>query len=152
MTALIKSKILQSLIALILISLSVTGSDCDKVLSNNGSVPSDLIGEWQLVSQTGALQDICPLETVNFQSTMVALLTCPGSNPITRDFEISNDVLTYTQTSISYDVEITNENSELALYGRNVSRNLFYERNITAISKSELKGKATLNNSSEVKK
>lgn len=147
-----KSKLLHALTVLILISLSITGSECDKVLSDNGNVPGILLGDWQLASQTGALQDICPQERVNYQSSFIAQLTCPGSTPITRDFEIENDVLTYTQTSISYDVEFSENDTKLALYGKNVSRNLFYEKVITSVNPPAPEEKTEFNNSSEIRR
>lgn len=152
MKILSKSKLLHAITALILISLSITGSECDKVLSDNGNVPQSLLGDWQLASQTGALQDICPQERVNYQSSFIAQLTCPNSTPITRDFEIENDVLTYTQTSISYDVEFSENNTKLALYGKNVSRNLFYEKVVTSANPTDPNEKTEFNNSSEIRK
>ncbi len=143
------SKLLQLLIVLILISISLTGSDCEKILNNSGPVPTEMVGNWKLVEQTGALQDICPNENANFQSTGVAQLTCPEASSISRDFTVSNNVLTYTQTSVEYDVEFTNNNSKLALYGRNVSRNLKYERIITDIGSPDTNKKTRFNNSSE---
>ncbi len=148
----LRNRLLHSFIILILIFISVTGSDCNEALENNVTPPPELLGEWKLASQTGALQDICPDEVVNFQTSNIAVLTCPGASSISRDFIFDNDILTYTQTSIEYDVEISNNNTELALYGRNVSRNLFYEKIITSVKPQSVNEKTELNNSSELKK
>ncbi|MEO8665097.1 MAG: hypothetical protein ABI462_06345 [Ignavibacteria bacterium] len=147
-----KSKFLRSFIVLILISGALTGSDCEKSLVNNGSVPSEMVGTWILVEQTGALQDICAEENADLQSSGVALLTCPGGSTISRDFTVSNNVLTYTQSSVAYEYEFTNENQNLTLYGQNVSRNLKYERSVTDQRPSGGKENAGFNNSSELRR
>ena len=137
--------------ALILISLSVIGSDCDKLLDNNAIVPEAIIGDWILDTQTGALQDICSGETVKFQSTNIALLTCPNAVAISRDFTIENSMLKYTQTAVNYEIEILNSDT-LSLKGQNVSRNLVYLK-IPATDKPHFNLKESeSNNSSEVKK
>lgn len=140
-------------IMMTLISLIITGSDCEKILEGGGNVPADIVGSWKLIEQTGAQQDVCPDEVANFQSGGVAQLTCPNSASINRDFSISENILTYTQTSVAYDVEFSNSNQNLMLYGRNVSRNLKYEKIVTDIfpsKKTEIN--TTSNNSSEAAK
>lgn len=148
-----KNKIL---IALILISLSLSGSDCEKLIQNNEVIPQDLAGNWKLSEQTGALQDICPNETVNFQLNGVAQLTCPNSQTITRNFTVQDNSLKYTQTSVSYKIQTLN-NDTLYLLGQNVSRNLIYlkisadEMNVPGSTKndsfnsSEIKAKENFN-------
>ena len=74
------------------------------------------------------MQDICPDENVNFQSNGIALLTCPNSTQISRDFNVSNNVLNYTQSSVSYDVVFSNNSQTLELKGKNVSRDLTYQK------------------------
>ena len=69
-----------------------------------------------------------------------------------NNFEFANNILTYTETSIAYDVEFSDTNNEIALYGRNVSRNLFYQRIVTSDKQGIIKEKTDLNNSSELKK
>ncbi len=123
-----KIELLRFLILLILISFAVTAGDCEKIL-DGGSIPSELVGNWVLIEQTGALQDICADETINFQSSGIAQLTCPNSGTRSRNFSVQNNILTYTETDVSYDIEFINNN--LNLYGRNVSRNLKYQRIIT---------------------
>lgn len=113
------------LITLILISLSFSGSDCEKILQNNESIPQELAGNWKLAEQTGALLDICPDETVNFQLTGVAQLTCPNSTTITRNFTVQDNSLKYTQSAVSYKIQTLNSDT-LYLLGQNVSRNLRY--------------------------
>lgn len=146
------SRVLQVFIVMILISLSVTGSDCEKVLVDDNTVPQELIGDWQLTGQTGAQQDICPEEVVTFQSTGIARLACPGADQIARDFTFENDVLSYTQTSIAYDAEFSDDNLNLSLYGRNVSRNLFYQKIVTADIQNSSNKKTDFINSSDLAK
>lgn len=130
---LISNRSLYFLCGLIMVYMTVTGSECQDALNALvPEVPGDIVGNWKLIEQTGSLQDICPDETVVFQSSGQALLTCPNSNTITRNFEVVNNVLTYTQTSISYNMEYSNNNQELLLTGSNVSRNLKYQRIVTA--------------------
>ena len=155
MRSLIKIKSFHFISVLILISLSVSGSDCDKLLDNNTIVPEAIIGDWVLDTQTGALQDICSGETVKFQSTNIALLTCPNATTISRDFTIENTTLKYTQSAVSYEIDVLN-NDTLSLIGQNVSRNLVY---LKIPSSENLEGKPNsnineteFNNSSEVKK
>ncbi|MBS1551210.1 MAG: hypothetical protein JST15_03960 [Bacteroidetes bacterium] len=148
-----KNKIL---IALILISLSLSGSDCEKLIQNNEVIPQDLAGNWKLSEQTGALQDICPNETVNFQLNGVAQLTCPNSQTISRYYTVQDNSLKYTQTSVSYKIQTLN-NDTLYLLGQNVSRNLIYlkisadEMNVPGSTKndsfnsSEIKAKENFN-------
>lgn len=145
-------RIIQSFIITILIMLSVTGSDCEKVLVDDNTVPQELIGDWQLTDQTGAQQDICPQEVVTFQSTGIAKLTCPGSDEISRDFTLENNILSYTQTSIAYDAEFSEDNLNLSLYGRNVSRNLFYQKIVTADIQNSSNKKTDFINSSDLGK
>ena len=145
-------RIIQSFIITILIMLSVTGSDCEKVLVDDNTVPQELIGDWQLTDQTGAQQDICPQEVVTFQSTGIAKLTCPGSDEISRDFTLENNILSYTQTSIAYDAEFSEDNLNLSLYGRNVSRNLFYQKIVTADIQNSSNKKTDFINSSDLAK
>jgi hypothetical protein len=146
------SRVIQIFIVLILITLTVTGSDCEKVLVNQNTIPQELIGDWQLKEQTGAQQDICPQEVVTFQSTGIAKLTCPGSDQIARDFTLENNILSYTQTSISYDAEFSDDNLNLSLYGRNVSRNLFYQKIVTADIQNDNNKKTDFINSSDLAK
>lgn len=145
-------RIIQSFIITILIMLSVTGSDCEKVLVDDNTVPQELIGDWQLTDQTGAQQDICPQEVVTFQLTGIAKLTCPGSDEISRDFTLENNILSYTQTSIAYDAEFSEDNLNLSLYGRNVSRNLFYQKIVTADIQNSSNKKTDFINSSDLGK
>lgn len=112
-------------ISLLLISFSFSGGNCDKILENQNDVPEEMIGDWILSAQTGALQDICDGEVVNFQSTGIAELTCPQSETITRNFKVESGELTYTETSVTYSIETLN-NDTLYLLGENVSRNLLY--------------------------
>jgi len=143
------SRIIKIFTVLILITFSVTGSDCEKTLVDDGTVPQTLVGDWQLTDQTGALLDICPDEVVTFQSNGIAKLTCPGSDQISRDFTVENDILSYTQTSISYNVEFSDDNLKLTLYGRSVSRNLFYQKIVTSNIQSSNNKKTDFINSSD---
>lgn len=146
------NRLLKVFILIILIFITTTGGDCEKILTGGGSVPSEMVGNWKLIEQTGALQDICTDETINFQSNGVAVLTCPNSTAINRNYSVSNNVLTYTETSVSYEIQFLNSNSELLLLGSNVSRNLKYQKVITADNSVKHVVTANSNNSSEGRK
>lgn len=113
--------------AMILLFLMFSGSECNELLTEP-NVPQAMVGNWKLVLQTGALQDICPDENVNFQSNGIALLTCPNSSQVSRNYAINNNVLNYTETSVSYDIVFSNNDQTLELKGKNVSRNLTYQK------------------------
>lgn len=140
---------LRYLIILISISFCFTGGDCEKILENNPDVPSPLIGNWTLVLQTGALQDICPGENAVFRSDGVAQLICPGEDTLSRNFDVVNNRLTYSQTSVSYDIEFIENDTEVWLYGTNVSRNLKYRKIITADAPAVIPQNTDFINSSE---
>lgn len=143
-------KVPKLIIFLALMSLSLMGGDCAKILENTGTVPSEMVGNWKLVLQTGALQDICPEETINFQATGVAILTCPNSTAVERNFTVQNSIVTYAQSSVQYKVEFSNNNNTLELYGINVSRNLFYNKIITDNIPESSEVQSESNNSSEM--
>ncbi|MBS1517068.1 MAG: hypothetical protein JSS91_03185 [Bacteroidetes bacterium] len=130
----ILKRILCTVCGILLIYLTVTGSSCQDVINAiSPTIPSEYIGSWKLVEQTGSAQDICSNETVVFQSSGQAQLTCPNSNTITRNYEVSNNVLTYTETSVSYNAEFSGNQQVLTLRGANVNRNLKYEKIATDI-------------------
>ncbi|MDQ3021331.1 MAG: hypothetical protein M3R36_12290 [Bacteroidota bacterium] len=144
------SGVIRSLI--LLISLSLTGGNCEKILQNDPVVTGEIIGDWQLIEQTGALQDICDDETVNFSSTGIALLTCPNATSISRNYSIVNNELLYTQTTISYNIEFSQDFLVLYMTGIGVSRNLTYQKIITGNYTYGPFKKTDFNNSSEYKK
>lgn len=122
-----KSFIFKSILLLALLGvLPLTGSDCDNAIIGNG-ISGDIVGTWQLTGITGYLQDVCEGEVVTYDSTGIATLQCPNSNPITRIYTISNNVLTYTETGVQYDIT-TLSNTTLILEGKNIGRNLSYTR------------------------
>ena len=110
-----------------ILSFALIGTECENIL-NGGSVPEDLLGRWQLVRQTGAQQDVCDGETVEFQ-TNTATLKCPNQSEIIRSYTASNGVLTY-ETGVSYEFTVRTESgtTKLDLIGSNVSRNLYYDK------------------------
>jgi hypothetical protein len=55
------------------------------------------------------------------------LLQCPNSTPITRNYTVSNNILTYTETGVQYDIT-TLSSTTLVLEGRNIGRTLSYTR------------------------
>jgi hypothetical protein len=129
----------------------LTGSDCN---GNNiiGGSPGEIYGSWSLTEITGYLQDVCEGEQVTFDTTGIATLRCPKSNPITRSFTVSNDVLTYTETGVQYDITTLTTNT-LVLSGRNVGRTLTYTKiPADAFSKSNTGNINGGNNSSELRK
>lgn len=143
---------LRTFLFISIFSFAFMGTECEQLLNGGGSTnPEDLIGRWQLVKQTGALQDICDNETLEFQNSATALLQCPQQTQITRSYTASSSgVLTY-QTGVSYNYEVRTESgtTKLDLIGRNVSRNLYYDKIITTEDVSKYKGKPTGKTSSE---
>ena len=134
---------------IILVCMTAFGSDCENSSNSNGNtIPQEILGNWKLIEQTGALQDICPNETVVYESSGIATLTCPNANSITRNFSVSNNVLTYTQSGISYGLQIL-DNGNLYLTGQSVSRNLLYQKVTDSVINNSINKKAESNNSSE---
>lgn len=153
-----KKKFLPFFIPAILISISISGGDCEKVLVNPPPASNTLshydslfLGEWDLFYQTGALQDICPDENVVFQSDNLAVLTCPDAESIQRQYSVDDNdsTLSYTSSSVYYYAQFSLSDQILALYGQNVSRNLFYQRNITDKNQKPKISKSPFKNSSE---
>jgi hypothetical protein len=112
------------LLLLLLLSLPFIGSDCNDTVANS---PADLSGTWKLGYIGGNLQDVCMGEVVTYQSNGTATLQCPGSSAITRNFTVSNSVLTYTQTNVQYRITDLTATT-LTLNGVNVGRILGYYR------------------------
>ncbi|MEO6695377.1 MAG: hypothetical protein ABIY50_05775 [Ignavibacteria bacterium] len=144
-------RIFHILLTILLVTLSLTGSDCEKALTNNGNIPAEMLGNWKLVAQSGSLIDICSDETINFQANGVAVLTCPNSTSISRNFSIGNNILTYTETSVEYNIQTLTSDS-LYLEGQNVSRNLTYLKVITSNVSGNSTEASNFNNSSEERK
>ncbi len=148
-------RIFNSLFVLGIISLSFTGSSCNDIidaLTNNG----DVAGTWNLSQNGGAQFDVCPGEIVTF-STSTATLTCINSTPITRNYTTANGVLTYTETGISYNYNVTTSSgtTKLTMNGRNgVNRNLVYTKTATdnqSAGPQQKTDKQNFPNSSELK-
>ena len=133
-----------------LVYIATSGSSCEELISNP-PVPDALKGNWKLVLQTGAQQDICTDETVNFQDNGIAILACPNSQQISRQYTVSNDVLTYTETSVDYDVVFSNNQQTLELKGKNVSRNLTYSKQTSATAETS-RGNESSTTSSDLPK
>jgi len=147
----IRFRVFKFLLILTLISFPLISSDCENLLNNEEPTPQSFVGNWRLVQQTGALQDICPQENVNFRSDGVAELTCPEGQTLVRDYSVSGSELNYDQTSLKYEYEFEDNEQKLNLYGVNVSRNLFYEKVTASIIKDKRSGN-DLSNSSEAAK
>jgi hypothetical protein len=127
------------------------GTECEQLLEGGSTSSEDLIGTWVLVRQTGASQDVCDGETLEYQNSTTALLKCPSRPQITRNYTASNGVLTYTVSGVSYNYLIRNENgtTKLDLTGRNVSRNLYYNKVITTEDFDKIEGTPSGKTSSE---
>ena len=144
-----KQGFIYSLIVAGIMYLSITGADCEALLGAGGVNDTALAGtSWQLDRVTGALQDVCPGETVNFGSGGSADLTCPGSSTVSRNYTVNNSVLTYTQSGVTYNIDSLN-NSRLVLRGTNVSRNLYYDRIVTTTNPPVIHEKSAGKNSSD---
>ena len=115
------------LLIVLLCSFPLVGSDCENNVLGGGTT-GNIIGTWNLTRAAGYLQDVCDGEQVTFDTTGTATLQCPNTNPITRTYTVSNNVLTYTETSIQYDIT-TLTNSTLVLTGKNIGRTLTYTKN-----------------------
>ncbi|MCX7878432.1 MAG: hypothetical protein N2510_07315 [Ignavibacteria bacterium] len=145
-------KYIKTLLVISILSLPFLGSDCDDVI-NNISTPTDISGTWNLNFSMGNLNDVCPGETVQFQSNGVAVLTCPGRSPVNRTYTVSGNTLTYTETNVKYSVTLENNNQNMTLTGINVNRVLYYSKQISASSlKPDVKDNNSFSNSSEIKK
>jgi hypothetical protein len=120
-------KFIRTILLFSILSFAFIGTECENLI-NGSSTPEDLLGRWQLVRQTGALQDICDGETVEFQ-TNTATLKCPNQSEIIRSYTASNGLLTY-ETGVSYEFTVRTESgtTKLDLIGSNVSRNLYYDK------------------------
>lgn len=141
-------KFIKTLLILCIIILPFLGSDCEDVI-NNVVTPVDITGTWNLNFSQGNINDICPGEVVLFQPNGVAVLTCPGRNPINRMYSVSGNTLTYTETNVKYSIEVEN-NQFMTLTGINVNRVLIYSKQITASSvKPKSENKSIYSNSSE---
>lgn len=144
-----RNKLSYSLFLLLLLSFSTIS--CTLLQEHGSTNPCDLIGSWELYKQTGALQDVCPQERITFRFDSTAILQCPNKPSITRHYSAKNGVLSYTETGVSFDFYVFTTTSEtrLELYGKNVSRNLFYYKiNIINSNEPEIQGSG-INNSSE---
>jgi len=142
--------LLKAFIFISIFSFAFMGTECEQLLNGGSTSSEDLLGRWQLVKQTGAQQDICDEETLEFQNSTTALLKCPQQTQITRSYTASNGILTY-QTGVSYNYLVRTESgiTKLDLIGINVSRNLYYDKIITTEDVSKYKGIPTGKTSSE---
>ncbi|MGA2668164.1 MAG: hypothetical protein ABSF32_04515 [Ignavibacteria bacterium] len=121
----IKGKAVKFLLFLSLISFPFSGSDCGNSIV--GGNPGELAGKWQLMYMTGYLEDVCLGEVVDYFTNGTVTLKCPNSEQITRNYAVSNNILTYQPSGLQYDItSLTTVN--LVLTGRNVSRTLSYNR------------------------
>jgi len=110
---------------LLLISFPFVGGDCDENVI--GGTSGDIAGTWKLVYIGGNLQDVCLGEIVTFQSNGVVTLQCPNQSPITRNYTVSNNVLTYSPSGLQYNIEELTRTA-LTLEGVNVGRTLWYNK------------------------
>ncbi len=109
------------------LGLSLTGTECEKLLTQTGSIE----GSWVLVKMEGNLQDVCLGETASF-SNGIATLKCPGQSAVSKNYTYSNNVLTYTSSGVSYDVNFSSVNGVPKMVLRasgSVDRTLTYDQN-----------------------
>ena len=140
-----KYSYIRTIILLALISLPFIATDCANAILN-GTNTGDVKGSWQLNDIQGNLQDVCLGETAVFPSSTggTATLTCPNNNPRSRIYTVSNNVLTYTETGVAYD--ISSDASTLTLTGtNNLGRKLIYTK-IGAMTKPGSSGKDNTSN------
>jgi len=127
--------------ALMLVSLTLVGSDCEDIINQVTQDPctaGDITGNWTYIYNSGTLMDICPGEVVNFPNNTGGTAT-----------------LTYTETSVQYQI-CFDDQGHLVLKGLNTARTLYYSSSIS--DKKITKGnvindkKASNINSSEISK
>lgn len=139
--------------ALMLVSLTLVGSDCEDIINQISEPTGDLSGTWYFIYNAGTTLDVCPGEVVVYPSASggSATLTCPEQTAITRNYTVSGSTLTYTDTGVEYNVGFTS-NNELVLTGINNNRILYYSSSISDKSgKNQTESKSVSNyNSSEI--
>lgn len=145
---------------LMLVSLPMLGSDCEDIINQVTQDPcttGDITGNWTYIYNSGTLLDICPGEVVNFPNNTggTATLTCPNQSGITRSYTVSNQILTYTETSVKYQICFDSD-GHLVLNGIGTGRTLYYSSSISDKKSSEGNvtndKKASNLNSSEITK
>jgi hypothetical protein len=121
-----KLTIIKTILVLSFAILPLLGTDCNSNTIGGGS-GGDITGTWKLNFIQGNLQDVCLGEVVTFPTgtSGTATLTCPGSTSISRTYDYSNAVLTYTETQVKYNVDASNS-SVMILTGVNFGRTLTY--------------------------
>ena len=146
---------IRTIVVAVIISLSFIGSDCNEILENITSDCTgnqvDLLGQWKFTQHLGGIRDICFGEIVEYTSGGTATLTCPNQTPVTRNYTVSSNVLTYTETNIKYC--ISGDADELTLTGTNNNRILYYVKVISddKVNKEKAEQNTTgLKNSSEL--
>jgi hypothetical protein len=120
-------KALKYVIFMILLGITLTGTECEKLLTNSG----DISGSWTLVKMEGNLQDVCLGESATFTNG-TASLQCPGMTTVTKSYTYSNGVLTYTASGVSYNVSFKTVNGVDKMMLRangSVDRTLTYDKN-----------------------
>lgn len=144
-----KFTLIKSFTLILLVLLPFLGSDCNNETTTPGG---NIQGTWKLDFVQGNLQDVCQNETVDFPSNTsgTATLTCPGNAAITRAYTYTNNVVTYTETSVQYTVS-TSTDGLIILTGVNVGRTLTY-RKVTSTQKNPVNNSNNTNssNSSEL--
>jgi hypothetical protein len=120
-------KALKYVIFTMILGITLTGTECEKLLTNNG----DIAGSWTLVKMEGNLQDVCLGESATFTNG-TATLQCPGKTAISKSYTYTNSVLTYTASGVSYNVTFKTVNSvdKMVLTASGtVDRTLTYDKN-----------------------
>lgn len=139
--------------ALMLVSLTFAGSDCEDIINQITQPTGDLSGTWYFIYNAGTTLDVCPGEVVVYPSASggSATLTCPEQTAITRNYTVSGSTLTYTDTGVEYNVGFTSSN-QLVLTGINNNRILYYSNSISDKNPvNQKEGKTVSNyNSSEI--
>lgn len=145
--------------ALMLVSLTFAGSDCEDLINQVTQEPctgGDITGNWTFIYNAGTTLDICPGEVVNFPNNSggTATLQCPNQTAINRNYTVSGQTLTYTDSSVEYQI-CFDGSGNLVLKGINTDRVLYYSSSISEHTHERpgTDGKNVSNyNSSEIKK
>lgn len=90
-------------------------------------VQDDILGLWELREQSGSATPVCDGELAQFNANGIAGFECPGFDPVTTPYSAVNNVLTFTDTGIQYNISKPAD-TNLVLTGVNIDKILKYGR------------------------
>lgn len=90
-------------------------------------VQDDILGLWELREQSGSATPVCDGELAQFNANGIAGFECPGFDPVTTPYSAVNNLLTFTDTGIQYNISKPADTT-LVLTGINIDKTLKYGR------------------------